>query len=178
MQLEAHEREEQQTLGEYQDAAKAAPDAGVRYLMSLVLEDEERHHRLSQAMAHEVHDSLLWLQREAPLPEVNPAPEERQKLLRQTERFLRIEEDGERQLADLHHQVKELHAGLLELIVDVMRADTEKHVHILKYIKKRLEARQPRSLSACRDRFRAQRRCARRATQAAWPGRPFAEAEA
>jgi signal transduction histidine kinase len=140
-QLEAHEREEEETLKDYEAAAKAAPDAGFRYLMGLVLEDEERHHRLSKAMADEVGQSLLWLQREEPLPSIRPTPEEAQKLLRQTERFLKIEQDGERQLADMRHQVKDLHAGLLELIVDMMRADTEKHVHILKYIKKRLEER-------------------------------------
>ncbi len=140
-QLDAHEREEQETLKDYQAAATAAPDAGFRYLMSLVLEDEERHHRLTKAMADEVEQSLLWLRGDQALPDINPTPQDRGQLLRQTERFLRIEEDGERQLQELRHEVRELHAGLLELIVDVMRADTEKHVHILKYIKKQLEQR-------------------------------------
>ena len=140
-QLEAHEREEEDVLKDYEAAAKAAPDAGFRYLMGLVLEDEERHHRLSKAMADEVEQSLMWLRGNEPLPPINPTGDERAELLRQTERFLRIEQDGEKQLAAMRDQVKDLHAGLLELIVDMMRADTEKHVHILKYIKKRLQER-------------------------------------
>jgi len=140
-QLEAHESEEAEVLKDYEAAAKDAPDAGFRYLMGLVLEDEQRHHRLSKAMADEVGQSLLWLQREPPLPDIHPDAEGRAKLLRQTERFLRIEHDGERQLADLRKQVKALHSGLLELIVDMMRADTRKHVQILKYIKGQLEER-------------------------------------
>ena len=138
-QLEAHEREEEEVLKDYEAAAKDAPDAGFRFLMGLVLEDEQRHHRLSKAMAAEIERSLMWLKNEEPLPPVSPTGEDRKQLLRQTERFLQIERDGERQLADMHGQVKELHAGLLELIVDMMRADTRKHVHILEYIKKRLE---------------------------------------
>ena len=139
--LGAHEREEAEILKDYAAAAEDAPDAGFRYLMGLVLEDEERHHRLSKAMADEVGQSLMWLRGKEPLPPITTTGEERAKLLRQTERFLRIEQDGEKQLADMHDQVKGLHAGLLELIVDMMRADTQKHVHILKYIKKRLEDR-------------------------------------
>jgi hypothetical protein len=107
--------------------------------MGLVLEDEERHHRLSKAMADEVEQSLLWLRGNEPLPAIHPSPEARQNLLRQTEQFLQIEEQGDRQLADLHGQVKDLHAGMLELMVDMMRADTHKHVQILKYIRKRLQ---------------------------------------
>jgi rubrerythrin len=141
-QLEAHEREEETTLKDYQAAAKDAPDAGFRYLMGLVLEDEERHHRLSKAMADEVEQSLLWIQGNQPLPDIHPAREQRENLLRQTEQFLQIEEDGDRQLAGLRAQVKNLHAGLLQLMVDIMRTDTRKHIQILKYIKARLE--QPR----------------------------------
>ena len=138
-QLEAHECEEAEVLEDYEAAAHEAPDAGFRYLMGLVLEDEERHHRLSKAMADEVEQSLLWLKGDEPLPGIHASAQVRDKLLRETERFLQIEHDGERQLAHLRHQVKDMHAGLLELIVDMMDADTRKHVRILEYIKHRLQ---------------------------------------
>src|SRR5690242_19679405 len=89
-QLEAHEREEEDVLKDYQAAAKEAPDAGFRYLMGLVLEDEERHHRLSKAMADEVAQSLNWLHGQRPLPAVHSTDDTRQIMLRQTERFLHI----------------------------------------------------------------------------------------
>lgn len=140
-QLEAHEREEEIVLKDYEAAAKKAPDAGFRYLMGLVLEDEERHHRLSKAMADELEQSLNWLHGEHPLPAIQPTPQQNEQLLRQTDHFLQIEMEGERQLSDLREQVKELHAGLLELIVDMMRTDTEKHIRVLKYIRDRLSGR-------------------------------------
>lgn len=137
--LGEHEKEEQDILKDYEAAANNAPDAGFRYLMGLIAEDEERHHRLSKAMADEVEKSLKWLQGERPLPAMHPTAKEREELLRQTDRFLRIERDGERQLSDLREHVKSLHAGLLELIVSMMSVDTQKHIRILKYIKDRLE---------------------------------------
>src|SRR6185437_8754936 len=87
-QLQTHEREEEDVLNDYRAAANGAPDAGFRYLMGLVLEDEERHHRLSKAMADEVEQSLRWLRGNEPLPAIHPAAEARQNLLRQTEQFL------------------------------------------------------------------------------------------
>jgi hypothetical protein len=138
--LEAHEKQEAEVLGEYERAAAEAPDAGLRFLMDLVVEDERRHERLSHAMTVEMRQSLLWLGGEPPLPAVAPEPQARQQLLRQTERFLQIERDGERQLDELHHQVKGLYEGLFEVIVDTMLADTRKHVGILEYIKERIEA--------------------------------------
>jgi len=138
-QLEAHEKEEAESLDAYEAAATASPDAGVRYLMGLVLEDERRHHRLLQAMSEEIRQSLLWLNGTMPLPDIKPANQARQMLLHETERFLRIERRGLRQLEDLHTQVKHLHSGLLELIVELMQADTRKHQHILEYIHKRLQ---------------------------------------
>jgi hypothetical protein len=140
-QLEAHEREEAESVKEYREAATQAPDAGYRFLMGLVLQDEERHHQLSQDMAAEVRQSLLWLREDEPLPAMHPAPQARQALLDQTERFLRVEEDGERELTGLRHHVKDLNSGLLELIIDLMLSDTQKHVHILKYIRKQLKER-------------------------------------
>jgi hypothetical protein len=91
-------------------------------------------------MADEVEQSLLWLRGNPPLPDIHPDSEARKNLLRQTEQFLRIEEEGDRHLAALHGQVKNFHAGMLELMIDMMRADTHKHMQVLKYIRKRLEA--------------------------------------
>jgi hypothetical protein len=140
-QLHAHEQEEAQSLADYEAAASSSPDAGVKYLMGLVIEDERRHHRLSQAMADEVHQSLQWLDNAPALPSITASGADRDQLLAQTRRFLAVERSGERQLDDLRKRVKALHSGLLELIVELMQMDTKKHIHILKHIEKRLQER-------------------------------------
>src|SRR5581483_610405 len=60
-QLEAQEAEERELLKEYERAAETTPDKGVRFLMGLVLEDEQRHRRLMELMTNDVRQSVLWL---------------------------------------------------------------------------------------------------------------------
>ncbi len=137
--LEAHEREEQTVLADYERAASETSDAGVRYLMRLILNDERQHHSLSEAMAKDMRQSLAWLQGEASIPTMSVPASQRQRLLAMTNRFLEIEREGQKHLEDLRHQVKGLHADVFELILQLMEADTSKHVLILNYIKKHLE---------------------------------------
>jgi len=138
-QLEAHEESERELLDNYRSAARQGADPGVRFLMSLILEDEERHHRLMAAMARDVKSSVLWLEDQPPLPPIENKAEDRPRLILQTELFLEIEAQNAAQLKELKKDVKQLHSGLLELIVQGMEADTHKHIGILKYILKQLE---------------------------------------
>lgn len=139
--LEAHEESERELLGSYRYAARLGPDAGVRFLMGLILEDEERHERLMSAMARDVKSSLFWLEEQPPLPDMENKPGERDRLMLQTQRFLQVERENAEQLKALKREVSRLRSGLLQLIVDGMEADTRKHIGILKYIQKQLEGR-------------------------------------
>ena len=140
-QLEAHEESERELLGNYRYAARLGPDSGARFLMGLILEDEERHQRLMSAMARDVKSSLFWLEDQPPLPNVENKPEDRDRLMLQTQRFLDVEQQNAEQLKELKKDLKRLHTGLLEVIVDGMEADTQKHIGILKYIQKQLDGR-------------------------------------
>ena len=140
-QLEAHEESERELLTDYRYAARFGPDPGVRFLMELILEDEDRHHRLTEAMVRDVKSSVLWLSAEPPLPSVGVNLEDNANVLSQTERFLGVEEESTAQLKALKKELKGLHDGLLELIVDGMEIDTHKHIDILKYIQKQLQGR-------------------------------------
>jgi bacterioferritin (cytochrome b1) len=139
--LEGHERSERDLLADYRQAAEATSDRGVRFLMGLVLEDEERHHRLMQAMARDIRGSLEWRPGDQPLPPISARPPDQAELLAQTLRFLKIERDSAADLKRLKKEVKRLDAGLLQLLVDGMEADTQKHIGILKYIQSQLEDR-------------------------------------
>lgn len=136
--LQAHEAAERETLADYREAAEHAPDQGVAFLMRLILEDEERHHRLMAAMARDVADTLWWVHEDSPLPSIDPLSPAKGDLLGQTERFLRIEHDTIEQLHTLRRAVKDMRSGLPELIVDGMEADTRKHIDMLKYIRTQL----------------------------------------
>ena len=54
--LEAHGAEEGKLLAVYEELAENAEDEGARYLISLILEDERRHHQLLVEMAN----AMAW----------------------------------------------------------------------------------------------------------------------
>ncbi|MHB8618002.1 MAG: hypothetical protein ACYDAG_00265 [Chloroflexota bacterium] len=139
-QMEAHERSEAELLETYRVAAHFSPDGGVGFLMGLILEDEERHHRLLGVMVHTLRQSAGQEQGNGVVPPIDAAPEAQAKLLEQADSFRKIEEEGLRDLEDLQRAVKRLHRSPLDLIVATMVADTKKHLDILRYITKSIGA--------------------------------------
>src|SRR5438309_1304311 len=123
--LESHERSERDLLEDYRDAAEALPDSGVRFVMRLILEDEDRHHRLMDAMARDLRSSVQWLHKDM-LPVIAPEADVKEQLLIETERFLEVELESAQQLKELKKEIKGLRNGLLEVIVSGIEADTHK----------------------------------------------------
>ncbi|MGH2364471.1 MAG: hypothetical protein ACRDHX_07445 [Chloroflexota bacterium] len=138
--IEADEASELAGLGTYRRAAEDTSDEGVRFLMGLILEDEERHHRLLQAMAEDLRKSLEWTRAGNPLPDIAPKPSAVAVLTAQAERFIELEQQNLHDLRDLQKSVHDLESGLLDLILVTMEDDTKKHIQILEFIKKRLSA--------------------------------------
>ncbi|MDE3074558.1 MAG: hypothetical protein KGJ86_03945 [Chloroflexota bacterium] len=137
-QLEAQEEAERGLLREYREAAALSEDKGLRFLLRMILDDEVRHQDLIAAMAEDVRGALLWTSRDG-LPVIEAMDHPRGPLLDCVERFLHIEREGLRELKELQHEVRDLRAGLLELLVETMLADTRKHVQILEFAQKRLQ---------------------------------------
>ncbi len=164
--LEAHESGEQEILHEYEQAAKESPDSGVRFLMDLILEDETRHHRWISTMTNGVRHSLKPAEGPSPLPPIETNASDSSALIAQTERFLKLEREALHELRQLHKTMQWIEdegrtlygeqTGAVEiekpertakwmrnspadLIVEMMTADTERHIRILDLIKHRIQ---------------------------------------
>lgn len=159
--LTSHEQEEAGILKEYEAAAKSARDPGVRFLMDLIIQDEERHKGWMAALA----DSIRELETHGRAMEVptfgDNADDE---LLGKTERFIEAER---RTLDDLKtlkrtagwvaERDRHLYEGAelapsystadwtnnspLPILLEAMTQDTKRHVDILLAIHYRLRQR-------------------------------------
>ncbi len=157
--LTEHEAAEAGVLRAYEDASGSAADPAVRFLMSLILQDEKRHHRWMGSAAR----SLFELRQAA---EATSLPAFRdgtssERLLEQTQAFLDAEKQALHDVDQLEKTLKwsqaedrALYQGVelthsplaaawikdspLELLVDLMREDTRRHIRILEDIKTRL----------------------------------------
>ena len=137
--FQAHVRDEGEFLERYQQAVDGVDDPALRFLLQMILDDERRHHALFEQMADAARGDTPTAGDlpGAPHPDTSVAAT----LLAPTERLL----DAEREDRDrLRHLARDLEAlrddTLWHLLVGLMEIDTQKHIAILEYLRKRLRA--------------------------------------
>jgi rubrerythrin len=134
-QFSSHVREELAFLQQYEDLAGHVGDVGIEFLLRLILEDEHRHHTLFEEMTEAATQGGDTI----PAPPT-PAAATARALLEPTERFLEAERDDQAQLRRLRKELKPARDDTLwPLLVELMEIDTEKHIKILEYLRRRLE---------------------------------------
>lgn len=138
--LEAHGPREGEALAAYQELVEDYDDRGIRYLASMILEDERRHHRIITEMLNEIR-AYIW---EVDIEPRTPYLSERidPELRAATDRLLKFEKDDARELRALRRELRGQPASsMLPLLVDLMIHDTAKHIALLKAIRDRTRAR-------------------------------------
>ncbi|MDE3074384.1 MAG: hypothetical protein KGJ86_03060 [Chloroflexota bacterium] len=136
-QLVAQETAEQELVKGYRRAAQTASDRGVRFFVKLILDDEERHSRLISALADQLQrPSEAYRTEGIPAIEFADDPE----LLPQTERFIDLEQQALTDLQRIRQALKPRQSVTLQIVLDLMIADTKKHLTLLNHIKDRLDS--------------------------------------
>jgi hypothetical protein len=133
--LARHGKEEGQLLATYARFASSAPSPTARYLVSLILDDERRHHRLLGEIANAI--GWSWeTGRPGALPNVDVARREsNDALVAETRALLREEERDKKELRKLRRKLEPYaDTTVWALLVDLMIHDTEKHARILRFI--------------------------------------------
>lgn len=138
--FKAHEREEQQFLEEYGDIAARHENPLVRFLLKMIMADEEKHHAVVQTIASTLDSDLGWRQptREK-LPKLGQiSDEEKEALLKMTAEFIQTEKDGIKEYKALLKSSGDYYGGLLVLLIRTIIHDSEKHLMILQFIDEKL----------------------------------------
>ena len=134
--LESHIESEQEVLEGYAALAADGPDH-VRYLVELIVDDEQRHHRIMQEMANRILSEVEFERVEPSVPYEWCPPRDRDRLVEQTNRFLEQERSDLSELKVLERAMRRQHRdGLFPLLVRTMELDTYKHVAILEFLRK------------------------------------------
>jgi hypothetical protein len=134
--LEQHGSEEGELLAVYEDLAEHSTDEDARYLISLILEDERRHHRLLVEMAN----AMAWGDPSASPDPATPAISRSVdgELLLLTRKLRRAEEADHRKLRRMRRRLRPFaKTTMWALIVDLMILDTKKHATILRFLERR-----------------------------------------
>ena len=112
----------------------------MQYLVRMILEDEERHHRVFAEMANALRSFVEEVPVEPSVPAMAPRPDAA--LLEQTRRLLAFEKEDAKELRRLRKALKGSPKSMMHpLLVELMLHDTKKHIAILEHITSRLSGR-------------------------------------
>lgn len=132
--FEAHESQEEKTLEYYRNLIGRMPNASTRFLMQLIVSDEEKHRAVIHAMVATLKGSLTWT-KPADSLDGGELAGINGKLREVTDEFIRLEREGITEYKNLARESSGYYHGLFKVLLDSMIRDSEKHVELLKFLK-------------------------------------------
>ena len=138
--FEAHERDEEKSVEEYRKAFAGVKDPATRFIMQMIISDEEKHRAVMHAMASTLKGSLNWSQPAASLEGAPDEAEIKKKLTAVTEEFIDVEKTGIKEYKKLLKGSSGYYHGLFQILIEAMIRDSEKHVEMLEYLSRRLKS--------------------------------------
>jgi uncharacterized protein with von Willebrand factor type A (vWA) domain len=137
--FESHEEEEKEFLHQYKEIAGKSKSRFVKFLLQLIISDEEKHHLVTHAMVSTLQGSLRWTQPADAIGSLHEAEEEKDELLKLTQAFIRLEKKGVKEYKKLNKECRDYYHGLFGLLLDTMIQDSDKHIRILQFLQKKLK---------------------------------------
>jgi hypothetical protein len=133
--LDRHGREEAELLERYQRFVDESEPAAVRYLVELILEDEQRHHRVLEGLANTIAWGSVKGTPEQVVPSFPIRFQGNAAFRSETQALLHHERRDRSQLRKLRRRLRTYgDDASWELLIDLMRSDTAKHIRILRFI--------------------------------------------
>lgn len=135
--LVSHEQTERELLVEYQQAAADSQSPAFRYLASLIVEDEVRHHRLMKELAESLKLDAELAAGDPAVPRLGGWGPDPRKLAEIGDRLVQHEEYDLALLRRLRKEMETVKDTTLWcLLVRLMELDTSKHVEILNFVRR------------------------------------------
>ena len=135
----AHERDERRFVEGYRDIADRHENPLVRFLLQMIMSDEEKHHAVVHTITSTLNADLIGLGSHETLPKLGQiSAEEKETLLKLTAEFIQTEKDGIKEYKALLKPSGSYYGGLLVLLIQTIIHDSEKHLMILRFIDKKL----------------------------------------
>ena len=139
--FEAHEAKEDRALEFYKQTLTNMPNPMTRFLMQLIVSDEEKHRAVVHAMVSTLKGSLTWTKPPDSLEGGGDLAGVNGKLREVTQELLRLEKDGIREYKILVKESSGYYHGLFKVLLDSMIRDSERHVELLEFLDKSLESK-------------------------------------
>ena len=137
--FEAHESNEEKSLEQYRSALGDIKNPVNRFVLQLVVSDEEKHRAVVHAMAATLKGSLNWTKPAGSLEGDRDSAAANRKLLAVTDEFIKLEREGIKEYKSLLKATEDYYHGLFKILISAMIRDSEKHVELLEFLRERLK---------------------------------------
>lgn len=140
--LSSHVENERGILELYQSAANQSGSKAFKYLVGLIIHEEIRHHRRFEELASSLRSDALMSRDEPEIPFIDWWTLDHSEIKALTDQLIHQEEADQQDLRRLRHEMRDVEdTTLWSLLVQLMEADTAKHLSILKFVKKHVKLR-------------------------------------
>ena len=139
--FEAHEAKEDRALEFCKETLTRLPDPATRFILQLIVSDEEKHRAVIHAMAATLKGSLFWKEPAGSLGGMADLASLNGDLQRVTKELIEIEKEGIREYRSLAKESRGYYHGLFKVLLDGIIRDSEKHVEMLEFLKENLKDR-------------------------------------
>ncbi len=138
--FEYHEEQEGEFVQQYKEVAGRSKNPLVKFLLDLIISDEEKHRAAIHAIASSLKGDLTWTKREDAFQDFGELDKEGETkdLLRLTSDFIRHEKEGIRKYRSLLKSSEGYYFGVFVLLLHSIIRDSEKHVEILEFLRRKL----------------------------------------
>jgi len=137
--FESHETQEAKFVQRYKDVAAKTDDPFVKFVLGLIISDEEKHRTIVHAMATTLRADLTWTQPEGAIRVTDELRQRKDELLKMTEDFVSLEKQGIEVYKGLIRASEGYYRGLFGMLFQSMIHDSEKHVEILQFLRQKLK---------------------------------------
>ena len=141
--FQSHANQEAQWLTNYQAIASESSDPLIRFLLGLIVTDEQRHHELTSQMITKLKDELAWTRAKGLPRRAYQKGEKRARLLASVESFLEAEREGIKEYEVLKKASQGLYRDVFALLYTTMIHDSHKHIAILEFLRQELKEAGP-----------------------------------
>jgi hypothetical protein len=135
--LTSHVEAERGLLEAYSAVAEQSSSKAFSYLVELLIDDEIRHHRLFAELAESLKTQAELSGEDPIIPNVDFVRTDRAGVLDATKQLIASEEQDAQELKRLQRELRDVKDSTLwSLLVDLMQRDTQKHIAILRFVRK------------------------------------------
>lgn len=140
--FQTHESDEARWLGIYRKLAHESEDPLIRFLLNLIIADEERHHEIIGHIVSGLQNDLAWTSSKKGVVKSAEQDKQAKDFLEIVERLLAVERDGIGEYEKLVKTTEGFRQGLFGMLCKSMIHDSLKHLDILDFLKLKLREQQ------------------------------------